>query len=117
MALRPIFGDVVDTGVARGAGTFTAGPIAGSGQANAVVLGVHVTAASGTSPTLNASLEESDDASTWTAVTGSAVAQLTAAGNAVAFAVPAKRYVRVTSTIAGTTPSFTYKVTAVFVGT
>jgi hypothetical protein len=56
------------------------------------------------------SLEESaDGSSSWTAVTGSSTAQLTGAGNALAFAAAGKAFVRVTATVAGTTPSFTFK--------
>lgn len=99
---------------ARVAGTFTSGPAANAGMAADVLLMVHVTAASGT-PTLNCSLEESADGSSWSAVPGSATAQLTAAGNAVAAATITKNFVRVTSTVAGTTPSVTYRATLLVV--
>lgn len=95
---------------ARGAGTYISGPLAAAGTASDVLMSVHCTVASGTGPTLNCSLEESADGSTWTAVTGSSTAQLAAAGNAVAAAAVTKNYVRVTSTVGGTTPSFTYRV-------
>src|SRR5438309_5351391 len=107
--LRLIEGDVALPSAARGSGTVTSGPIAGSGFAGDVLLAVHCTAASGTSPTLNASLEESaDGVGSWTAIAGSSVTQLVAAGNAMAFAAASKPFVRVTSAVAGTTPSFTY---------
>lgn len=115
MALKPAFSDVALASAARGSGTYTAGPIAAAGQASDVILMVHCTAASGTSPTLNASLEESNDGSSWTAVTGSAITQLTAAGNAMSNAQATKQYVRVTSTVAGTTPSFTYRASLLIV--
>lgn len=102
-------GDSVLTLTAQGAGTLTSGPIAASGAAAYVLVMVHVSATSGT-PTLNVSLEQADDAATWTALTGSSTAQLTAAGNAVAAAVPTKSYVRVTATVAGGTPSVTAKI-------
>lgn len=108
MGLRPLIGDEALTSAARAAGTYTSGPIAAPGTATAVVLGIHVTAVSG-SPTLNCSIEESADGTSWSAVTGSSTAQLTAAGNAMAFAAVTKNYVRVTSTVAGTTPSVTYR--------
>jgi hypothetical protein len=108
MGLRPVLGDEALPSSARAAGTFTSGPITVAGSATAVLLLVHCTAASGT-PTLNCSLEESADGSSWTAVTGSSTAQLTAAGNAVATAAVTKNYVRVTSTVAGTTPSVTFR--------
>ncbi|WP_242890257.1 hypothetical protein [Actinomadura litoris] len=108
MGLRPVLGDEALPSSARAAGTFTSGPVANAGAATAVLLMVHVSATSGT-PTLNASLEESADGSSWTAVAGSSTAQLTAAGNAVAVAAVTKNYVRVTSTVAGTTPSVTFR--------
>lgn len=109
MGLRPMLGDTALPSAARAAGTHTSGPVAASGVAATVMLAVHCTAASGTSPTLTASLEESADGASWSAVTGSAVAQLTGAGNAVAVARVSKAFVRVTSTVAGTTPSFTFE--------
>jgi len=108
VGLRNVQADVALPSAARGAGTFTSGPVAAAGGAADVVLAVHCTAATGT-PTLDASLEESADGSSWTAVPGSAITQLTAAGNRVAYAAVTKNYVRVTSTVAGTTPSATYR--------
>ncbi|MBK3625923.1 hypothetical protein JHN59_13930 [Streptomyces sp. MBT49] len=109
MGLRNVQADVALPTVARAGGTFTSGPVAAAGGAADVLLTVHCTAATGTTPTLDASLEESADGSSWTAVAGSAIAQLTAAGNRIAYAAVTKNYVRVTSTVAGTTPSVTYR--------
>jgi hypothetical protein len=108
MALRPVLGDVALPSAARAAGTFTSGPVAAAGQATDVVLIVHATAATGT-PTLNCSLEESADGSSWTAIAGSSTAQLTAAGNTLAAVNVVKNYVRVTATVAGTTPNVTFR--------
>ncbi len=108
MALRQANIDVALPSVARAAGTYTSGSLATPGAAIHVVLMVHCTAASGTGPTLNTSLEQSNDGTTWTAVAGSGTAQLAAAGNAMSTALITDDYVRVTSTVAGTTPSFTY---------
>lgn len=108
MGLRPVLGDVALPSAARAAGTYTSGPAATAGMAADVLLMVHVTAVSGT-PTLNCSLEESADGSSWSAVTGSSTAQLTAAGNVIAAAAITKNYVRVTATVAGTTPSVTFR--------
>lgn len=117
MGLKLVQGDVALPAAARGSGTAVSGPIAASGYAGDVVLAVHVSAASGTTPTLNVSLEESaDGSSSWTAITGSGIAQLTAAGNALSYASPSKSFVRVTATVAGTTPSFTFKATVLVVG-
>lgn len=116
MGLKLVQGDIAIPSAARGSGTVTSGPVAASGYAGDVLLAVHCTAASGTSPTLNVSLEESVDGNgSWTAITGSGITQLTAAGNAVAYASPSKSFVRVTSTVAGTTPSFTFKATVLVV--
>lgn len=111
MSLRNVESDNALPSAARGAGTFTSGPIAAAGAAAVAILAVHCTAASGTGPTLNASLEESSDGATWTAIAGSSIVQLAAAGNALAHAVVSKNFVRVTSAVAGTTPSFTYSAT------
>lgn len=108
MGLTPVHGKPVLPSAARGTGTFTSGPAANAGQATDVLLAVHCTAASGTGPTLDASLEESADGAAWTAVPGSSITQLTAAGNRLAAATITKNYVRVTSAVGGTTPSFTY---------
>ncbi|SRR6266704_2849387 len=110
MGLRNVMGDIALTGAAAGAGTFTSGPVAPAGFFADVVLLVQCTAATGTSPTLNVSLEESaDGSSSWTAVTGSAAAQLTGAGSSMSNARLTKSFVRVTATIAGTTPAVTYR--------
>lgn len=73
----------------------------------------HVTAASGTSPTLNSSLEGSyDDGATWTPLLN--LSQATAAGLpqvfSLASAVVPPPLVRIAYTIAGTSPSFTFSV-------
>lgn len=115
MGLRPLLGDVALPSAARAAGTYTGGPVANAGAATDVVLLVHVSATSGT-PTLNASLEESaDGSSSWTAIPGSSITQLTAAGSAIANGAVTKNFVRVTSTVAGTTPNVTYRATLLVV--
>ncbi|TQS29135.1 hypothetical protein [Microbispora sp. KK1-11] len=114
MGLRNVLGDAALPSAARAAGTYTSGPVANAGLAADVWLMVHVTAVSGT-PTLNCSLEESADGSSWSAVPGSSTSQLTAAGNAVAAAAVTKNYVRVTATVAGTTPSVTFRASLLIV--
>lgn len=108
MGLRNVMGDVALIGSAAAAGA-SSGPIANPGFAADVVLMVQCAAATGTSPTLNVVLEESVDNSTWTAVAGGAAPQLTAAGSSTSNARLTKSYVRVTSTIGGTTPAITYR--------
>lgn len=82
------------------------------GDSPAMNLALVVTAASGTSPTLNVTIEGSDDGTNW--YTLGTFAQLTAAGTERKAFLTA-RYVRSRSTIAGTTPSFTYSVAGTFV--
>jgi hypothetical protein len=110
MGLRAVQGDVALPLEARGAGTHVSGPVANAGAAADVAVLVHCTAATGTSPTLNVSLEESADGTTWTAVAGSGTAQLIAAGSAQSNARVSASFIRVTSTVGGTTPSVTYRV-------
>jgi hypothetical protein len=107
-------GDIALNLTAAAAGTYVSGPVANAGLASDVVLLVHVTAVTGT-PTLNVSLEESSDGATWTALAGSAAAQLAAAGNSSANARPTKSYVRVTATVAGTTPAVTFRATVLVI--
>lgn len=66
---------------------------------------------SGTSPTLDGKIQDSDDGSTgWADVSGVTFTQVTASNSfqqAVIDTRATKRYVRYVGTIAGTTPSFT----------
>lgn len=115
MGLRNVQGDVALPSAARTA-SGASGPIANAGVAADVLLMVHCTAASGTNPTLDVSLEESADNSSWTAIANSGATQLTAAGNRVASARVTKRYVRVAHAIGGTdTPTFTFSATVLIV--
>lgn len=70
---------------------------------------------SGTAPTLDGKIQDSDDGSTgWADVTGATFTQVTASNSKqkiVVSASAAKRYVRYVGTIAGTSPSFTLGVT------
>jgi hypothetical protein len=73
----------------------------------------------GTTPTLNAIIEHSDDDITFTPVTAGAFVQVTGAAGAglqtiLLNAANLKRYVHILPTIAGTTPDFVYS--AEFVG-
>lgn len=116
MGLRSVVSELALPSAARGAGTYVGGPVAAAGVATHALLLVHCTAATGVA-TLDASLEESTDNASWTAVSASSIAQLTATGNRVAHAVINKNYVRVTSVVAGTgPPNATYSAT-VFLAT
>jgi hypothetical protein len=104
-------GDLALTLTAQAGATVKSGPVGAAGSAAFVLMMVHCTAITGTTPTLDVSLEESTSGETaWTAVAASGTSQITAAGNFVAFAVPTKNFVRVSATVAGTTPSVTAKV-------
>jgi hypothetical protein len=94
--------------LAAAAVTVNSGPIGNAGAAAYVLGMVQVSAITGTSPTLVASLEESADGSTsWTAVTGATTAAISAAGSALFFGRTTKNFVRVLATIGGTTPAVT----------
>lgn len=74
-----------------------------------------VGAVSGTSPTLDLKLQESDDDSTYSDVTGGAATQITAANKDVIWRINAqhrKRYLRIAGTLGGTSPSFTLSIIA-----
>lgn len=112
MGLKPVMGDSVLSGTAASAGA-SSGPIASPGYIQDIVVICAVTAVTGTSPTLALAIEHSDDNSTYTAITGGGTsANITTTGNTVINARATKQYVRVTSTIGGTTPAFTYRVAA-----
>lgn len=103
MSLRTVSGDIaLPFATARAAGNYSSGPIANPGATSDVVALVHCTAITGTSPTVDVVLQTSPDNSTWTSVTGGATAQLTAAGNAVAYARCDAEYIQVKATIGGT---------------
>lgn len=71
---------------------------------------------SGTTPSLAGVLEDSDDGSTgWATIAGASFVAVTAANNSqklVQAINAARRYVRYTGTITGTSPSFTFCVLA-----
>lgn len=101
-------GDRALTLTAQGAATVPSGPIASAGEAAFVLVMVHVTVATGTGPTTAVAVEESDTGTGgWTAVLGGTAAALAGVGNQVIACAPAKRFVRVSATIAGTTPAVT----------
>lgn len=65
-----------------------------------------VTAVSGTSPSLTVSLQGQTEPGNWVDLTS--IAAFTAVGNATALIQVAPRNCRITWTITGTTPSFTF---------
>ena len=108
MGLKPVLGDIALASAVRTAATYVSGPVATAGQAAWVTMYVHASAISG-SATLDASLEESADNSSWTAIPGSSITQLTAVGNRSVSVKVTKNYVRATTAV-GATTSFTYEV-------
>ena len=80
----------------------------------AIVVEVDVTAASGTSPTLDLDLEDSFDGTTWNKVADVNSANITAAGVTVKRLnlkdTPVTGRLRFSYTVGGTTPSFTFTV-------
>ena len=106
-------GDVVLT-LTAAAATVDSGPVSAPADGGPIIVAAHVTAATGTTPTLDVTLEQSaNGTSGWATVTGSALTQITAAGNRIGFAAPTQPYVRVKATIGGTTPAFTGSVAVV----
>lgn len=75
---------------------------------------LHSLAGTGTTPTLNVTIEDSPDGSTgWLAISGAAFAEVddTAGGSHQTITIDAnaaRPFIRAVSTIAGGTPSFTY---------
>lgn len=110
MGLREVMGDTALVQAAAGAGTYVSGPIAAAGIAQDVQMLVNLSVVGGT-VALTVALEESaDGSSSWTAILGSSTASLSAVGSANTNARPTKPYVRVTSTVGGTSPAATYRV-------
>jgi hypothetical protein len=84
---------------------------------NSALAVLEVGAVSGTSPTLDVKIQESDNPTTgYTDVTGLTFTQVTAANNSQVLKIegiggtPRKRYLRAVGTIGGTSPSFTFGV-------
>lgn len=74
-----------------------------------IIVYLDVTAVSGTSPTLDLVYETSpDDGTTW--FTHTTFTQVTATGKAIKLITTPGSFARVTGTVGGTTPSFTYSV-------
>lgn len=89
------------------------------GVVTGLVVEIDVTAASGTSPTLDLDLMDSFDGVNWNKVADVNTANITAAGRTVLrinlVGTPCTNRLRLTYTIGGTTPSFTFAVNAYFI--
>ena len=105
---------LVDTLVASAARTTSSqtGSLTGYGYATMLRAQLAVTAASGTSPTLNVVIEDTIDGGTnWNQI--GSFTQVTATGvQVVNVTQPFSDTIRVRWTVAGTTPSFTFSVLA-----
>lgn len=110
LAVVELFGAAARTATANGTGADLRSYTNTQGHEHAAHL--NVGAASGTTPTLDVKLQESDDNATFTDITGATFAQRAAAGNETIHFRTRKRYVRAVATIGGGTPSFTFAVVA-----
>lgn len=104
--------DVVEASAAHtasGATVFTSG-----GSVTSIVIELRVTAVSGTTPQLNVSLDDTFDGTNWNQVAAVNAAAITAAGTTVKRInlrdTPVTDQLRISWTISGTTPSFTFGV-------
>lgn len=80
------------------------------GYGDDLVVILDVGAVSGTTPTLDVTIQDSADNSSFAAITGAAFSQFTAANKQGVLRVNLdgkRRYIRAVATIGGTTPSFT----------
>lgn len=102
--------DTLVTSAARTTSS-NSGAISGFGESSTLRVQLDVTAASGTSPTLNVLVEDTLDGTNWNTV--GTFAQRTAAGREVInITNPFADRIRVSWTVGGTTPSFTFSVVA-----
>jgi hypothetical protein len=83
------------------------GVLAGPQARGKVKCVIHITAKSGTSPTIDFKLQESDDNSTFTDIAHSRFDQINDVGVYKQEFSTTKKYVRLAWTVGGTTPSFT----------
>lgn len=80
-------------------------------SATALRVQLDVTAASGTTPTLNVLIEDTLDGTNWNTV-GTFAAKTAVSREVINVPLPVANQLRVKWTIAGTTPSFTFSVIA-----
>jgi hypothetical protein len=99
----------------QAAGTFSSGPLANAGLANWCALYANVSAASGTTHTLDVKLQGSNDGASWTDIPGAAITQITGTANSAATSGPVPyEYVQAVATVGGTgSPSVTFAASVV----
>lgn len=102
--------------VASPAGVYTSGPLENAGEAKMVDILAYVSAATGTTVTLDVLVQSSPDGVTWSTILGSAITTITAAGSARSCVLVSSEYVQIQATIGGTgTPLVTGAVGALIV--
>ena len=101
----------LDTSVASAARTTTgnSGPIPGFGPADTLRAQLDVTAASGGTPNLVVLIEDTLDGTNWNTI-GTFAAKVAAGREVINITTPFASTLRVSWTITGTTPSFTFSV-------
>jgi hypothetical protein len=102
--------DVIVTSAARTT-TGNSGPLSGWGAVSVIRAQLNVSAASGTTPNLVVLLEDTLDGSTWNTI-GTFTAKTTTGREVINVTAPFSDTTRVSWTVTGTTPSFTFDVTA-----
>lgn len=104
-----------DVILASGAQTASGNALfASGGSITSIVIEVRVTAVSGTTPQLNVSLDDTFDGTNWNQVAAVNASAITATGTTVKRInlrdTPVTDQLRISWTISGTTPSFTFGV-------
>lgn len=87
----------------------TTGPAVPSSNYTTLRLTLAVSAVGGTTPSMTVNVQTSDDGATWNTL--ASFPAVTAAGSTRRTFAGVDRYVRATTTITGTTPSFTFGLT------
>lgn len=110
-----LFATSSDVVLASGAQTTSGSQaFASGGSITSIVIEVRVTAVSGTTPQLNVSLDDTFDGTNWNQVAAVNASAITAAGATVKRInlrdFPVTDQLRISWTISGTTPSFTFGV-------
>lgn len=103
--------DTLVPSAARTAAGNTGALGAGWGAVSTIRAQLNVTAASGTTPSLTVLLEDSLDGTTWNTI-GTFSAKTAAGREVINVTAPFTDTVRVSWTVTGTTPSFTFEVLA-----
>lgn len=110
--LNYVRADVTQTLTAQGTGTVTGSISAQPNEASFVRATLVVSAVTGT-PSAALTIEQSaNGTSGWATIPGGTTTAVTAAGSAIAAAIPTQPYIRTSVAVSGTTPSVTGVVVA-----